>query len=68
MTIYIIPEETLQSFTHPALDLQTGQLIELEAEPVPIQLDLFTEPSRSANAPFRAVAPAHVLAVLSEYP
>lgn len=41
--VVIIPEETLQAFTHPAIDLTSGQLVELEAEPAPVQLELFTE-------------------------
>ncbi|MWV11172.1 hypothetical protein F3I62_03595 [Pseudomonas sp. R-28-1W-6] len=39
MLIAIVPGEALRGFTHPAIDLTTGQLIELE--PAPEQLDLF---------------------------
>lgn len=40
--IVIIDQKTLQGFTRPALDLQTGQIIELypEVEPM-VQLELF---------------------------
>lgn len=40
--VAIIPEESLQKFIRPAIDLQTGQIIELypEVEPM-VQLELF---------------------------
>lgn len=37
----IITQEALQAFIHPGLDLQTGEIIELAAEPAPVQLELF---------------------------
>lgn len=39
--IIVISQEDLLPFTRPALDLQTWELIELDAEPVPVQLELF---------------------------
>jgi len=39
--VIILAEEALQVFTHPALDLLTGEIIELETEPAPVQLELF---------------------------
>lgn len=41
--VVIISQETLQAFTRPGLDLQTGQIIELYPveEPAPVQLELF---------------------------
>jgi hypothetical protein len=39
--LVVIVRETLQAFTRPGLDLQTGEIIELEAEPAPVQLELF---------------------------
>lgn len=39
--LVIIPEQNLRGFIHPAIDLATGAIIELEAEPVPVQLELF---------------------------
>lgn len=41
MTIYIVPGEALRGFTRPAIDLATGEIIDLEAEPAPVQLELF---------------------------
>jgi hypothetical protein len=49
--VVIIPEETLRSFIHPALDLQTGQLVELDTEPVPEQLDLGLDTEVAGLAP-----------------
>lgn len=43
MPIVVITQESLQAFTHPGLDLQTGKIIELEAEPAPAQMELFRE-------------------------
>lgn len=39
--VVIISQVALQAFTHPAIDLASGQLVELEAEPAPVQLELF---------------------------
>lgn len=41
MIVVIISQVALQGFIHPGLDLKTGEIIELEAEPAPIQLELF---------------------------
>ena len=38
-TFIIVTPEALSPFTRPALDLQTGQLIELEPD-APVQLEL----------------------------
>jgi hypothetical protein len=45
--IVIIPQEALQAFTRPGLNLLTGEIIELAAEPAPVQLDLFGAESAS---------------------
>jgi hypothetical protein len=58
MTIFIIPDETLPAFTHPALDLATGELIELAAEPAPVQLELFGAQSSRHLATVRLVCTA----------
>lgn len=41
-TIVVIPAEILEAYTHPALDLVTGQIVEL-APPEQVQLELFQE-------------------------
>lgn len=41
MFIVITSQEATQAFAHPALDLLTGEIIELEAELAPAQLELF---------------------------
>lgn len=46
MFIVVTTQEAIQAFAHPALDLLTGEIIELAAEPAPVQLELFTEPVR----------------------
>lgn len=49
----IITQDTLKGFAHPALDLMTGEIIELAAEPGPVQLELFTaRPSLPATVEF----------------
>lgn len=42
--IATIPESDFQLFRRPGLDLVSGQIVELDTEPAPAQLDLFAEP------------------------
>lgn len=44
-TVIVIPQDILESFTRPALDLLTGQIIELS--PDPAQLPLFEQEETS---------------------
>lgn len=47
--VVIITQEALQAFIHPGLDLQTGEIIELEAESAPVQLELFGPDQREVQ-------------------
>lgn len=40
MTVVVIPQEILEAYTHPALDLTTGQLVELAPPTEQVQLEL----------------------------
>lgn len=40
MPVVVIPADLLAAYTHPALDLLTGQIIELAPNPEPAQLEL----------------------------
>ncbi|WP_332820460.1 hypothetical protein [Pseudomonas sp.] len=40
-TFVVITQEAVQGFIRPALDLQTGEIIELATELAPVQLELF---------------------------
>lgn len=39
-TIVVIPAEVLEAYTHPALDLLTGQIVELLPDPAPVVVQL----------------------------